>query len=338
MNPSPFFFLVKQREIQMETVEELKEKLAEVHHASKEAKELKAKIKELEGGEGEVSAEEPKPEVKKEKPKKEETVVKNPYSPLDFEIDPNRTYEFHLRKKRIGRKNVPRTALVWDEEEGRIREIRYTKTEATPYKEDQDENAIPATIAPVFRDGKLKVQGSNEPLIRFMLAYDGFDKKTRIHDRNKHEKALYTLYEPEKEQKALRTRGEVISKATKAVEEADVEKLKNFLSSRFGKKGLTEDGVIGESYDLARKYPLDFIRDLNNPIHKIKAELSTLLDSGVLSERSGTVVWTESGSKAFTFDPTKGKPVLDVLSKWVLAGSPQAKEFKEVMYSKLEED
>src|SRR5690606_6007351 len=92
-------------------------------------------------------------------------------------------------------KQVPRTAFSWDEKLNRTREIRYTRTEVSPYRDEQDEYALDATIAPSFRDGVLKVKGSNEPLIRYMLAYDGFNKKKTVCDRNRSLANMYYLHE-----------------------------------------------------------------------------------------------------------------------------------------------
>src|SRR5690606_33308797 len=106
-----------------------KEKLKDLHHASKEAKEIKEKLATLEGG-------------KKDNSPKKTKVLERDYSPEGFKIDVDKTYEFRLVKPKRGRKQVPRTAFSWDEKLNRTREIRYTRTEVSPYRDEQDEYAL----------------------------------------------------------------------------------------------------------------------------------------------------------------------------------------------------
>lgn len=306
-----------------QTVEELKEKLKDLHHASKEAKEIKEKLAALEGG-------------KKDTSPKKTKVLERDYSPEGFKIDVDKTYEFRLVKPKRGRKQVPRTAFSWDEKLNRTREIRYTRTEVSPYRDEQDEYALDATIAPSFRDGVLKVKGSNEPLIRYLLAYDGFNKKKTVCDRNRSLTNMYYLHETDLVEASKRERRELELQAENIVKEASEDQLKHFLESRFNKK-LKGDELVRVAYDLAREYPLDFVKDLNNPIHAIKSEISALFYKGLVSESNGVISWASSGSNIYSYNPATKRDKVDVLARWVLAGSEEAKKFKEVAYSKLEE-
>src|SRR5690606_663329 len=126
------------------------------------------------------------------------------YHPLEFKVDPSVTYEFRMTKPRKAPKNMPREATVWDEEEGKPKKIRYSKTETSPYIEDQSDYAVTASLPVVWKNGVLKVPGTNEALVRYLLAYDGFAGKKQVLQSNSHIRNEYYLYEPDKVAKAQR--------------------------------------------------------------------------------------------------------------------------------------
>lgn len=319
----------------MTELENLKEELKKHHHFSKEYKDIKAQIDELSGKKTETS---PKGEEKTTEKKKEKIVKKEKdYTPEKFEIDPDKTYTFKLRKPKKGLKNVPRSAYSWDESTGRTRKIRLTRTEVSPWEDEQEEFSGSTSIVPVFRDGVLKVKGSNEPLIRYLLAFDGFAKKKRVSGKSAGIKNMYDLYEQDLVDQVHKERKELALKASNIVSEAEEDKLKSFLVSRFGVKHLSGAGLVSKAYDLAAQHPLDFVKDFNNPLHAIKAEISELFDKRIIVEKAGEVKWTSSGSVIHSFNPSKSRHVVDVLARWVLAGSDEAKKFREVAYAKTEQ-
>src|SRR5699024_1772146 len=136
------------------------------------------------------------------------------------QFDPNKVYEFRLTKAKKGRKNLPREAVAWDEELGKPRKIRYSRTEDSPYVEEQSEFATAATIAPVFKDGVLKVKGTEKALLTYLMAHDGFRGKKMVSPQNRTIKNTYYLHDPEAIAKAARKREELVLKAYEIVKKA----------------------------------------------------------------------------------------------------------------------
>lgn len=319
------------------TKEEIKEaiKAAGHHPASAAAKELREKL--LSGGDS-VTEDISKEQIKEEVEAVEEAATELEYDPIKFKVDPTKVYEFRMTKPRKAPKNLPREATAWDDKLGRPRNIRYSKTEISPYVDEQDETAQAVSIPVVWKNGVLKVPGSNEALIRYLLAHDGFAGKQKVVQSNNHIKKEYYLYEPDKVAKAQRERRSLELQAQLVVEKASEEELYNFMRSHFntpiGSKG---DALYARSYDLAKQDPTAFVKNFNNPIHKLKVEMEQLFIKGLVSEKAGTLYWTASKSVIYKFNPaaTKAKPY-EVLARWVLQGSEEAKAFRQVMLEKTE--
>ena len=315
--------MTKEVELALEAYKE-ELKAEGLHHASNEFKEkVSAKEAELKS----VGGKQPQSQAKE----KEDTL-----DPLDFEVDPDKTYEFRMKKTRKGLKNLPRESVCWDEKEGRPREIRYCKTETSPYLEDQSEYSKPSHIAAVWKNGVLKVPGTNEALIRFLLAYDGFEPKKQVMRNNLHIRGEYYLYDGEKEAKAERNRKQLELDAQKVVNEADEEKLAYFMRSNFNVR-TSGDALFARAFELAKQNPLDFVKNFNNPIHKLRVDMATLFEQGILEERNGRIAWTSSNSQVHTYNPASTKAnAVEVLAKWILSGAKEAKEFQEIAYAKLQ--
>jgi len=304
----------------MENKEELEEKLKSLHHASKEAKEIKAKLKELEEGS------QPEPEKEQEKKQERQTM----------EINPNKSYLFRLEKKSTGFWVLPRRDKVWDEKQQRIREIRYSQMEESPYVDEQDEDAPEARIAPRFKDGVLMVSGKDRSLINYLLAHDAnAEKGNNIAPQN--QKVLKHRYRLiVQEDKILKERQfrEEVRKAQNLIADADIRKLDDFMRShfRFIQQEFNKDALINKAYEKAERYPELFTKDFNNPKHAIKATVQRGMQAGHFSVKNG-LVKGKDGTTILKFNPSEKYD--EALTSWVMKGSQEAKDFFEILDSKV---
>lgn len=299
-----------------------------IHHSSAEYKEKKA---ELEAQIAEESAPAiQKEQVKEEKPKVEKNMV--------FEVDPNSSYTFKLnRVERL--RIIPREATIWDEKEGRIRKIRYVRTEESPYVDEQDENSVVERAPISFTNGTKVVSGRDRALINYLLAYDGNGGKKKILPANNSIKNLYTLYDPNAKARAERQLEELRNKARNLVQEADYEKLRAYIRSTYGAVPTSEDEAKAYAYGKISTLPKPgkphaaelIIEDFNNPKHMLKAKIQEALSAGVIKTSNDKIMVGATGALIIRYDSKSGR-FDEVLANHILKGGEDAEAIKKLIY------
>lgn len=253
-----------------------------------------------------------------------------------IKIDPEKTYEFRLKKRSNPRSLLPREASVWCEETKTSRTIRLCSIEDSPYMDEQNENSKMDSTAPVFTDGKLFISGVNSNKIKFMLAFDGYDKKKTIMPNNEWIRGMYELVDPEKVSANNLSEEEAKQDAKQLIRNAKKEDLHNFMRSAFllGVDSMSDDDIKTNAYLNAETSPYVFLNEFTNPIHAVKASVQKLFGKGELTDDNGSIKWKDTGGLIASYDDTKERAD-DVLAKMVILGEKQGKEFKERMDSKL---
>ena len=327
------------------TREEVDKELKELrdsglHHSSAEYKSKKAELEaqiteEAPKAELEAQPEEQAPIVQEEqvqKPSPKPQVKVEEEKSNTMEINPSKSYLFKLQKKSTGFWVLPRRDKVWDEKEQRIREIRYSQMEESPYVDEQDEDAPEARIAPRFKNGELLVSGKDKPLINYLLAHDAnADKGNNIAPQNqKVLKHRYKLILTEDKASKERQFREQVRKAGNLIADADVRKLEDFMRShfRFIQQEFNEDELVSKAYEKAGRYPELFLNDFNNPKHAIKATVQRGMAGGMFSVKNG-LVKSKNGATILKYDPS-GK-YDEALTSWIMKGTQEAKDFYEIL-------
>jgi len=281
----------------------------------RKAQEAKAKKRELETEQKTIK-------------KLEEQVEEKPHPVTDKYIDPDGVYEFTLHRDEMKR-HIPSTMRVWDEHEQKIRQVKLTNTESSPYVDEQDPEAktLPSLV---FTKGKLVVSGREPNKIKYLLALDGNSAKDRVLPENRREKGLFSLRDFADEKRLALAKVERELDAQTIVKETDVEKLQVFLQSRLGIK-LELDEVKERAYKLAKANPSAFIDHLNDPIHEMKAKFQNLVADGTVIVDKGDVILTSSKQVIYNYDPAKVSRVDEDVAKFCLTQSPEAKQLKKVL-------
>lgn len=252
----------------------------------------------------------------------------------DFEIDPNKTYLFTLLKEQKSTVYIPREAQVWDEETKTQRKIKYSSSETSPYVDEQDENAREATLPISFKNGRLTVNGKDECLIRYLLAYEGnADKKNtlpssvrilkyKLHDQDKEAKIKFALLQSKR-------------KAETLAETGDETDLRNYMRSRYSV--FTEDinELRMQAISFAGQHYEEWLTTFTDPKHKIKADIQKAFSSGFLEDNKGTIKWKLEGGVILVYDKKVGVRADEALAVWALTNSKGTEEFKEILNEKL---
>ena len=199
----------------------------------------------------------------------------------EFEIDPNKTYHFRLLQNTTSqRKILPREAKVWHEPTKSTRIIRLCSTEDSPFKDEQDEDAILDRKPLIITDGNLFIEGTEANRIRFLLEYDGNAAKKKTLTGNGHIAKMYELVDNQKEVADKLTAEEAELEARVLVKDADEEELRDYLRSvhLLPVDTMTSKEIRLQANNLAKNEvnAKDILKNFNNPIHKIKAKVHTI--------------------------------------------------------------
>lgn len=256
---------------------------------------------------------------------------------MGIEIDPRKDYEFKLKHKQNARSILSNEAKVWDDEKGATRLIKLCSTENSPYVDEQSDGAIPDRTVLCFNNGQMIVNGREANKIKYLLAFDGYDKKSKVLNENMYLKDMYELVDKGKITENQVDREEAELEAKILVKGASGRDLSNFLRSRWLEDvdNMTDKEILSKGYKYAGEQPYIFLNDFTNPIHKIKGNVQKLFSKGLLDDANGVIAWNDTKGVILTIDPTKGVRADEALAKWVLIGSQEAKEFEKLMNSKL---
>lgn len=253
-----------------------------------------------------------------------------------IKIDPKRRYHFRLKHRANPQTFLPREAKVWDEDTERTRTIRLCSVENSPYIDEQQEDAHTDATAAVFIDGNLYINGTEANKIKFVLAFDGYDKKKTILPMSEDLRDMYELVDEDKLSIANLNKEEAILDAKMLIKGSKMSDIKNFMRSVFllSVDQMSDSDVKTSAYASAETNPYTFLNEFTNPIHEVKANIQKLFGLQMLIEADGAVKWADNGGVILTYNDKKERAD-DALAKFVILGEKPAKEFKERMESKL---
>lgn len=255
----------------------------------------------------------------------------------EFEIDPSKTYHFRLTQKSTNpRKILPREAKMWHEPTQKTRIIRLCSTEDSPFKDEQDENALVDRKPLIITDGNLYLEGIEANRIRFLLEYDGNASKSKTLPVNAHIAKMYELVDNQKEVSDRLTAEEVELKARVMIQDSNEDELRNYLRSvhLLAVDTMTEKEVRLAGSGLAKdpNNAKEMLKNFNNPLHKIKAKIQKLFITGDLDDKENAVRWSNG---SIILQLKKNERADETLAKWVLEGTAAAKDFISVVDTKL---
>jgi|TARA_R100000149_G_C5852143_1_gene120517 hypothetical protein len=166
-----------------------------------------------------------------------------------------------------------RPLLYFDEETGENREIRYATNQQSPFKDEQDGNAIVTPI--IFESGLLRVPKQNQALQRFLAYHPLNGRKFEEVD---------TAKDAAREVESLNTEVDALI----AAKQMDVEEME-----AVGRVILKGDVTKMSSSELkrdilvyARNYPADFLQVIDDPALKLHSTIQKFFEEGLLSYRN----------------------------------------------------
>lgn len=251
-------------------------------------------------------------------------------------LDPEKTYHFKLKHRQNPRTFIPREAKVWDEYSESTRAIKLSSVEESPYVDEQDPDAHLDATAIVFTDGQVKISGVEKAKIRFLLAFDGYDKKKKILPINEWVRDMYELVDSDKLNDSSVKRAEAVMDAQAVIRNAKKEDVANFMSAVYllPVAQLSEAEIKKAAYDAAEVDPSIILNEFTDPKHQIKANIQKLFSLQLLDDSDGVIKWRDTDGVIMNYDESKVRAD-EALAKWVLVGESGTKEFKERMANKL---
>lgn len=223
------------------------------------------------------------------------------------------------------------TDIIFDEESGTERNIRYLEGVNTIFEDEQEhlseakKNQRPQIR---FTNGYLRVPNNKTSLIKFLTSSNMFDKKKQ---RMETVLPVYTLLNFEEQEKQAVSKAEVRMNAMKLAMDAPIEVMvphAQFLGLRFKNEYNVErtDKAIRVDYlNFADKNPDTFIKTYNNPLVKVRYIVNKAMNVGMIDITSskGQAIWGDT-KKFIVQIPDKAEP-LSFLSEFCL--TEKGKEF-----------
>jgi len=251
-----------------------------------------------------------------------------------MKIDHKKVYQFKQIGKKEGTSFLPRTAKVWCEHQNKLREIRYCKTESSPYVDEQSPEAVAERLPLTFNDGELTLDGSNQAGIKFLLAWDAIDGKKRVLPQNEGIRSKYFLVDTDADVRKSLDRQKAQLRAKNLISEAKLSDLTDFIRSVFRRSFEKENELLDYAFSQATDRYDVFLNEFTNPIHALKSKIQVSFQDGVLSSTNGVIKIKETGGVVLTIDPKDKVREDEALARWILVGSKEAKEFKEYLDTK----
>jgi len=226
---------------------------------------------------------------------------------------------------------VKNTDVIFDEESGTERNIRYLEGVSTIYEDEQDhlsESKQRQRPDIRFTNGFLKVPSNKPSLIEFLLKSNMYDKKK---NRMSGSIAVYTLLDfeaqEEKEVENSERRMDAMKMAMDAPEEIMIPHAK-YLGIKFINQHGVERATRAVRVDylnFADKNPEAFIKSYNNPLVKVNYIVSNASKLGLIdtSSNKGQALWADT--KKFIAQIPDGKDPITFLSEFSL--TEKGKEF-----------
>lgn len=166
-----------------------------------------------------------------------------------------------------------RPLLHFDEETGENREIRYATNQQSPFKDEQDGNAIVTPI--IFESGLLRVPKQNQALQRFLAYHPLNGKKFEEVD---------TAQDAAKEVEAMNVEVDALI-AAKNMGLEQMESLGRVILKGDVNKMSTSE-LKRDMLVYARNYPADFLQALDDPSLKLYSTIQKCFDDRLLTYRN----------------------------------------------------
>ena len=211
---------------------------------------------------------------------------------------------------------IRNTDVIYDEETGTERNIRYLEGVSTIFEDEQEHlSDTKKKQKPEIRfvRGVLRVPSNKTSLVKFLMSSNMYNGKKKRMD---HILPLYTLLNFEEQEQQAVNAAEVRMSAMKMAMEAPVEIMiphAQFLGIRL-KNQYSEDrsdkGVRVDYLDFADKNPDTFIKTYNNPLVKVQYTLKKAINIGMidLMTSRGQAIWGDT-KKFIAQIPDKQDPV-----------------------------
>ena len=167
-----------------------------------------------------------------------------------------------------------RKPLLWfDEEKGMNRVLRYSPNQKSPFEDEQDENVVRVPIE--FEDGFLRVPKTN-PVLQQFLYYHPLNGKRFIEVDNEKDAS--------KELDRINMEADALIEA-RALTIDQLETIGRVILGanveRMSTSELKRDVLI-----YVKRYPEEFLRQINDPLLKLQSNVQLFFDKGLLSFRN----------------------------------------------------
>jgi hypothetical protein len=166
-----------------------------------------------------------------------------------------------------------RPLLHFDEETGQNREIRYATNQQSPFKDEQDGNAIVTPI--IFESGLLRVPKQNQALQKFLAYHPLNGKKFEEVD---------TAKDAAKEVEAMNVEVDALI----AVKGMGLEQMESvgrvILAGDINKMSTSE--LKRDMLVYARNYPAEFLQALDDPSLKLYSTIQKCFDERLIAYRN----------------------------------------------------
>jgi len=208
------------------------------------------------------------------------------------------------------------TDVIFDEETGTERNIRYIEGVSTIYEDEQEhlsEQKKRQRPDIRFSNGFLRVPANKPSLVKFLTSSNMYDKKKNRMDGTL---PIYTMLNfEEQEQKAVdaaEIRMSAMKIAMDAAEEVMVPHavfLGIRMKNQYG-EDRSDKGIRVDYLNFADKNPDAFIKSYNNPIVKVQFILKKAINLGLidLTSNKGQALWGDT-KKFIAQIPDKSEPI-----------------------------
>lgn len=226
---------------------------------------------------------------------------------------------------------VKNADIIYDEETGTERNIRYLEGVSTIWEDEQEhlsEQKKRSRPDIRFVNGYLRVPANKPSLLEFLM-------KSNMNESNKNRmagtKSLYKLLDFQAEEEKNLEKAETRMQAMKIAMEAPLDMMiphAKYLGIKFTNSQNVERGdkaIRFDYLDVADKKSDMFIKTYNNPLVKIQYIVQKAMNSGLVDTSSvkGQAIWGDS--KSFIAQIPDGKVPLEFLSEFCL--TEKGKEF-----------
>jgi len=194
---------------------------------------------------------------------------------------------------------------VYDEEQDRIREIRYCESENSIFREDQHPNSVKSPVT--FRLGRLFVPKQKPNLMSFLQLHPG-NKENGGH--------LFEIINLEKKKEADLSEEFAVNDAINMLRTKDIDEL---ISVATAYKMDVDRPVADIKHDLlikAKKDPQGFMQSFDNPSVAMKAKIRTAAKYNVIKLDQDAVRWFDTNRMIVSVPA--GMDSIDVFTRYCL--------------------